>query len=92
MDRPPGDLGTQRPAGDGITRRAHSGRAAEIAQAIADVQLAAVERNLVRLDRLRAIVALGPDPFRPREYSLARLDRLRAAMLERGFEWQKLAA
>jgi hypothetical protein len=59
------------------------------AAAIARSQLEAVESNLVAIDRL---VALVPSPRRRAEYSDARLDRLRAAMLERGFEWQKRLA
>jgi hypothetical protein len=94
MDRPPGDLGARRPSSDGSTprraRRAYSGRGAEIAQAIARAQLEPVERNLVELDRVRAIV--DPDDSRRAGWRPIDFERLRAGLLERGFEWQKAAS
>ena len=89
MSRPPADLGNRRPGPDRITDRGYWAEEmlAYWRRRIAGAQLEAVETNLVTLDRVRAIVALGPGPLRPATFS--RLDRLRAAMLERGFEWQK---
>ena len=89
MSRPPADLGNRRPGPDRITDRGYwaASQLAYWRRRIADSQLEAVETNLVWLDRF---VALGIRDFPPAlRLTPGRVDRLRAAMLERGFEWQK---